>query len=200
MTKIIVVGASGVLGTAILAELAARHEIIRASRSGADVQVDVRDIGSVEAMYRQVGPFDALVSAAGTVQFQPLASFTPAQYEVGLRDKLMGQVNLVLAGQHLIREGGSFTLTSGVLSREPIRTGSSAAMVNAAIDGFVLAAAAELARGVRINAVSPTVFEEAMVTYGSFFPGFKPVPVREAARAFAKSVEGIHTGRVYRVE
>jgi NAD(P)-dependent dehydrogenase (short-subunit alcohol dehydrogenase family) len=198
--KVIVVGASGTLGAAIAAELGERHEIVRAGRSGVDVEVDVRDLASVEAMYRQVGEFDAVVAAMGTVHFEPLASFTPAQYEVGLSDKLMGQVNLVLAGQQAISGGGSFTLTSGVLSRDPIRTGSSASMVNAAVDGFVIAAAIELSRGVRVNAVSATVFEESMEVYGKYFRGFKPIPVRDAARAFVKSVEGHHTGRIYAVD
>ena len=33
----------------------------------------------------------------------------------------MGQVNLVLLGRGLIADGGSFTLTSGVLDADPVQ-------------------------------------------------------------------------------
>jgi NAD(P)-dependent dehydrogenase (short-subunit alcohol dehydrogenase family) len=112
----------------------------------------------------------------------------------------MGQVNLVLLVQSSVRDAGSFTLISGVLSADPIRAGSSASMVNGAIDAFVRAAAIELPRGLRINSVSPTVFEESMDGYGPFFRGFKPVSVAQAALAFAKSIEGAQTGQTYCVQ
>jgi len=138
--KIIVVGTTGTLGKAIVAELGSRHEIVRAGREGADVKVDITNLDSLKAMYAQVGTIDAVICAAGNVHFGALTDITPEQYAIGLNDKLMGQVNLVLAGQHVINDGGSFTLISGVLSDDPIRWGSSASMVNAAIDAFVHAA------------------------------------------------------------
>jgi len=197
--KVILIGASGTLGQAIAHELSARHDIVRAGRGGADIQVDITDPASVAQMYEKVGAVDAVVCAAGNVHFGPLGEITPAQFGVGLADKLMGQVHLVTAGQHRIADGGSFTLISGVLSHDPIRWGISASMVNAAVDAFVKAAAIELPRGIRINSVSPTVFVESMATYGPYFRGFKPVAVADAALAFAKSVEGGQTGRVYHV-
>jgi len=197
--KIIIVGATGTLGKAIVAELGSRHEIVRAGRESADVKVDITNLDSLKAMYAQVGTIDAVICAAGNVHFGALTDITSEQYAIGLNDKLMGQVNLVLAGQHVINDGGSFTLISGVLSDDPIRWGSSASMVNAAIDAFVHAASIELPRGIRINSVSPTVFTESMDKYGAFFRGFKPVAVADAALAFAKSVEGAQTGKTYTV-
>jgi NAD(P)-dependent dehydrogenase (short-subunit alcohol dehydrogenase family) len=145
-----------------------------------------------------LGSIDALVSAAGHVKFAPFKDMTAADYEIGLKDKLMGQVNLVLIGRDYISDGGSFTLTTGVLDREPIRQGTSASMVNGAVNAFVAAAAIEMPRGQRINSVSPGVIEEAMKDYAPFFRGFEPVPAARAALAYAKSVEGAQTGQVYR--
>lgn len=195
--KIIVIGGRGTLGSAVVQELAQRHEILIVGRSGGDIRCDVTSEAAIQEMYKKAGAFDALVFAAGTVIFEELKGMTREKYEVGLRDKLMGQVNLVLIGSHLIRDRGSFTLTSGVLSRDPIRTGTSASMVNGAIEAFVRAAAIELPRGIRINAVSPTVLSEAMGDYAPFFRGFTPVPAAQAALAFSKSVEGLQTGQVY---
>jgi NAD(P)-dependent dehydrogenase (short-subunit alcohol dehydrogenase family) len=116
---------------------------------------------------------------------------------VGLNSKLMGQVNCVLIGLDYMNDLGSFTLTSGILNHDPIAAGASAAMVNGAIDGFVTSAAIEMPRGIRINAVSPTVVTEALNQYGPYFRGFEPVPVQRVAHAFSKSVEGLQTGRIY---
>ncbi len=123
---------------------------------------------------------------------------TAKEFEIGLRDKLMGQINLVIEGRSSVEPGGSFTLISGVLSHDPIRYGVSASLVNAAIDGFVRAAAIELAP-IRINAVSPTVLEESMDAFGAYFRGFEPVPARRVALAYVKSIEGAQTGEVYGV-
>ena len=149
---------------------------------------------------RDVVFIDAIpVSAAGKVQFGALAEMGPAEYGVGLADKLMGQVNLVLIGQGFVADGGSFTLTSGVLSRDPVRFGSSASMVNGAIDSFARAAAIELPRGLRLNAVSPGVLVESMGAYGPYFRGHEPVPAARVALDYAKSVEGALTGQVFEV-
>ena len=111
----------------------------------------------------------------------------------------MGQLNFVLIGREFIADGGSFTLTSGILSHDPIRMGSSASMVNGAIDAFVRAAAIELPRALRINAVSPGVLLELMDAYAPFFRGHEPVPAARVALAYAKSVEGARTGQVFDV-
>jgi NAD(P)-dependent dehydrogenase (short-subunit alcohol dehydrogenase family) len=197
--KVILFGATGTLGKAVDKELCNRHEIVRVGRNRGDFQVDIADPESIEQLYGKTGEFDAMVSTTGDVHFGPFEEFTQDQFEVGLRSKLMGQVNLVTLGLKHIRSKGSFTLTSGQLNDDPIRSGVSGAMVNGALEGFVRSAAIELPRGLRINLVSPTVTEESLAAYGPFFPGQKAVPAAEAALGYAKSVEGPQTGRVYRI-
>lgn len=195
--RILLVGATGTIGRAVVAELSPRHEIVAAGRSSGDRQVDITNVQSVRELYAAVGKVDAVACAAGSVHFGPLEAMTPELFEVGLRDKLMGQVNLVLAGRDVVAPGGSFTLISGILSHDPIRFGTSASMVNGAVDSFVRAAAVELPQ--RINAVSPTVLVESMDAYGDYFHGFEAVPARRVALAFSKSIEGSQTGQIYRV-
>ena len=195
--KIILVGAAGTLGKAVDKALNARHEIVRVGRKSGDHQADITDPKSIEQLYKKTGEFDAMVSTVGDVHFGPLEEFTQDQFQVGLRSKLMGQVNLVALGIKHIRAGGSFTLVSGQINDDPIRMGASGAMVNGGLEGFVRSAAIELPRGLRINLVSPTMTEEAKSVFGPFFPGQKAVPAAEAALGFVKSVEGSQTGRVY---
>lgn len=197
--KILLIGANGTIGSAIDRELSARHEIVRIGRKSGDFQVNISDSTSIRALFEQTGRFDALVCAAGNVNFVPFADMTEKDFALGLQDKLMGQVNLLLIGREYANDNASFTFTSGVINREPIRTGSSAALVNAALDGFVRAAAIELPRGLRVNSVSPTVLAEAMDKYAPYFRGFKPVAAADVALAYAKSVEGLHTGQTYQV-
>lgn len=197
--KILLIGANGTIGSAIERELAPRHEIVRIGRKSGDFQVDISDRDSIGRLFKQTGHFDALICAAGNVTFKPLADMSDKDFALGLQDKLMGQVNLLLIGREFANDGASFTFTSGVINREPIRTGSSAALVNAALDGFVRAAAIELPRGLRVNSVSPTVVLEAMDKYAPYFRGFKPVAASDVALAYAKSVEGLHTGQTYQV-
>jgi len=202
--RILLIGAGGELGRAVAAELGGRHEIISAGSKSGDIRIDISDPTSIVAGLAAAGPLDAVACAAGAVNFHPLsaisvASLAESSYGLGLANKLMGQVNLTLAARDALREDGSITLIAGVLAGDPIFAGSSASMVNGAIESFARAAAIELPRGLRINAVSPTVFEESMQDYGPFFRGFDPVPVARAARAFSRSIEGRQTGQVYKV-
>lgn len=197
--KIIIVGASGTIGGAVAAELAQRHEVIRAGRQSGAVRVDLTSAASIEAFFAQTGSFDALICAAGGGHWGPFSAMQEADFYAGIRSKLMGQVNLVLTGQHFIRPGGSFTLTSGILADEPVRGAANLSVVNAAVHAFVMAAAPELPAGVRINVVSPGVAEASADQYGPSFPGHVPVAMNRIVAAYVKSVEGIVSGQVLRV-
>jgi NAD(P)-dependent dehydrogenase (short-subunit alcohol dehydrogenase family) len=196
--KVVLIGFGGTIGKGVDQELAAYHDVVRVDLKTGDFNVDIADPKSIETLYSDIGAFDALVCTAGSVHFGPLEEFTPAHFEIGLRNKLMGQVNLVMLGLKHIRNGGSFTLTTGLLNEEPIREGVSAAMVNSAVEGFVRAAANVLPRGIRINVVSPAPAVESYAAHRHYFPGTKPVPASEIALSYTKSIEGSHTGRVYR--
>ncbi len=198
--KIVLVGASGTIGKAVHKELSVRHKVITAGRSTGDLQIDITDKETIKKAFASVGSFDALVSTTGSVHFGEFMEMNEEDYMVGIRNKLMGQVNLVLIGRDYITPDGSFTLSTGILNRDPIRLGSSAAMVNGAIDSFVKAAAMEMPNKVRINSVSPTVITEAMDSYGPYFRGYVPVDADKAALAYSKSVEGIQTGQTYIVD
>src|SRR3989338_449614 len=159
--RIIVIGGTGTIGKAVVKELAQRHEVIIAGYKNGDIQVDITQPHSIDSMYQTIGKVDAVVSTTGEVHFGELTEMQASHYKIGLESKLMGQVNVVLRGINVLNEGGSFTLTAGILSQDPIRLGSSAAMVNGALESFAKSAAIELPRGLRINVISPTVLQES---------------------------------------
>ncbi|MGK4474190.1 short chain dehydrogenase [Aeromonas molluscorum] len=197
--KIVIVGASGTIGAAVSNLLANQHEIVRVGHSQGDALVDMTDGASIDALFEGIGPFDALVVASGNVAFAPLTELSDEQWQLGLESKLMGQIKLTRAAVPYLNEGGSVTLISGIVSEEPIYWGVSATTINGAVEHFVKAAACELPKGLRINVVSPTVLTESMDKYSAFFPGFEPVPAARVALAYQKSVLGVQTGQVFRV-
>ena len=194
--KIIVVGANGAVGQTAINALGDRHEIITVGRSSGDIQIDIEDQESVRSMYNQIGKVDAVVCAVGHGHFGGVAEMSSDQFMKGITHKVLPQVNLVLVGIEHINDGGSFTLTSGVLNRDPIRGGASAAAANGALDGFVIGAAIDMPRGIRINAVSPGLLQVSVDRYDGFFPGHDPVSSERVGLAFCKSVEGAITGQV----
>ncbi|NMM02558.1 short chain dehydrogenase [Paraburkholderia sp. RP-4-7] len=199
MKKIVVIGATGTVGQAVSAALKARHEVIEVGATRGQYRVDSTDPASIERLFSEIGKVDGVVTATGKLHFGPLPEMSVEQFWVGLRDKLMGQINVVLGAQRYVNDGGSFTLTSGIVGDEPIREGANATTVNLALEGFVRGAAIELPRGIRINVVSPTVLTEALDAFAPYFRGFEPVSAERAAQAYLRSVEGAQTGRVYRV-
>ncbi|PZS75550.1 short chain dehydrogenase [Stenotrophomonas maltophilia] len=198
--KILLVGASGTLGQAVARQLGQQHEILAAGRRSGELRVDLTDDASVAELFARTGQVDAVISTTGSVHFGPLQAMTPAQFNLGLQDKLLGQVRLALAAQHHLNAGGSITLTSGIISAQPIRDGVNATAVNTALEGFVRAAALELLpRGLRINVVSPNVLIESMAAYGPYFPGFEAVSAQRAALGYQRAVEGIQSGETITV-
>jgi len=198
--KIIIVGAMGAVGRTATEALASRHEVIRVGRTSGDVQMDIEDVDSIRAMYQQVGKVDAVIGAVGHVHFGPVDEMTSANFMESIGGKALPQVNLVLEGFDYVNDGGSFTLTSGVTNRDPIRGGAAASAANGALDGFVIGAAVDMPRGIRINAVSPEVLESCREAYDGFFPGHNHVSNEAVGLAFCKAVEGCLSGQILIVE
>jgi putative NADH-flavin reductase len=63
--KIAIVGASGTLGKAIVAELKPRHEIVAVGRNSGDFHADQRDIKSLQFAFKHIGKVDAIICAEG---------------------------------------------------------------------------------------------------------------------------------------
>jgi NAD(P)-dependent dehydrogenase (short-subunit alcohol dehydrogenase family) len=192
--RILIVGASGTIGRAIVAALTGRHDLVLASKSEAPEQVDISDPASIRALYARVGRVDAVVCAAGQAAFKPLAELTDADFALSLNNKLMGQVNLVRFGIASVADGGSFTLTAGSLAREPARSAAAISLVNAGLEGFARSAALELPRAQRINVVSPPWLSETLRAHGQ--DPSTGLPAADVARAYVASVEGKQTGTV----
>jgi NAD(P)-dependent dehydrogenase (short-subunit alcohol dehydrogenase family) len=193
--RILIVGATGTIGSAVAAALDGRHDLVLASRQKAPERVDISDAASIRALFARIGRVDAVVSAPVAAAFKPLEDLADADFEFSLRGKLMGQVNLFRLGLDSISDGGSFTLTAGYLARNPIPGSAAASLVNAALEGFGRAAALEAPRGIRVNVVSPAWITETLQKLGRPLTG--GIPVATVAQTYVRSVEGAETGQVF---
>lgn len=197
--RILLIGATGTIGSAVYKEISNKHEVVTAGRQNADIIVDITSVESIKKMYQDIGQVDAVINTAGATFFGRLEELTPEKNEISIISKLKGQVNLVLLGLHHMNNNGSFTLTTGIIIDDPIVGGASAAMASGAVKAFVQSAAIEMPRGIRINSVSPSILEESIQIYGPSFPGFIPVPSNKVAQAYIKSIEGAQSGQTYKV-
>lgn len=197
--KILIIGGNGTVGKKVSAHFAKKHEVFIAGRHSCDVRVDIGDASSIEAMFDSIKKLDAVLCIAGEAKWAPFDSMTEDDFYIGLKSKLMGQVNLVRIGQKYLNTAGSFTLTTGILADHPVVMTTSAAMVNGGIHSFVKAAALELKNELRINVVSSGLVEDAVEKYEAYFPGHNPIPMQKVVNGYVKSVEGKGTGEVIRI-
>jgi NAD(P)-dependent dehydrogenase (short-subunit alcohol dehydrogenase family) len=192
--KVMVIGATGTIGTAVVQAITDRHEVITVSHSKTAVAVDLADKSSIIAMYRQTGRIDAVICAAGVASFAPFKTLGDNDYELGIRNKLMGQVNVVRVGLDYINDNGSFTLTSGILSRKPMVGSAAISLVNSGLEGFVRAAALEMPRGIRINIVCPNWVTDTLKAF-NMDPSMG-TPVEAVAKYYKLALEGDMNGQV----
>lgn len=197
--KILVVGGNGTIGSCVANRLKEKHEVIIAGRNSGEVKVDIESSESIKSMYEQCGKLDAIVNCSGAAKWAAFDEMTEEDFYIGIKSKLMGQVNLVRIGQDYLNAGGSFTLTTGILAEDPVYRTVNAAMVNSSIHGFVFAVSQELKNGQRINAVAPGLVENSKEKFGDYFPGHNPVPMHKVANGYVRSVEGKRTGEVIRI-
>ena len=197
--KILVVGGNGTIGNAVAEKLAEKHKIDIAGRNSGNIRVDIESVESIKKMFEKTGKYDAIVSCAGSAKWAAFDEMTETDFYLGIKSKLMGQINLVRIGQDYLNNRGSFTLTSGILAEDPVYKTTNAAMVNGALHGFVLAVSQELKNELRINVVAPGLVIDSASKLGGFFPGHIPVKMDKVVAGYIRSIEGWRSGEIIRV-
>jgi NAD(P)-dependent dehydrogenase (short-subunit alcohol dehydrogenase family) len=197
--KIVIIGGNGTIGKRVSEHFSKKHETIIAGRGGEGVFVNIEEKDSIQNLFESVKDIDAVICTAGEAKWDEFESLSEEDFYIGIKSKLMGQVNLSrIASKHL-NENGSITLTTGILADDPVRLTTSAAMVNGAIHSFVMAAALELKRGVRINAVASGLVEDAVEKYQDYFPGHNAIPMKKMVNGYVRCVEGNRSGEIVRI-
>ncbi|WP_405352225.1 short chain dehydrogenase [Nonlabens sp. Asnod3-H03] len=197
--KILIIGGHGTIGKKVVSHFQDENEIIIAGRTNGDITVDIADAKSIKTMFDQLGKLDAIICIAGEAKWAPFNDLTEDDYYIGLKSKLMGQVNLVRIGQDYLNSNGSITLSTGILADDPVVKTTSAAMVNGGIHSFVKAVALEIENGIRVNVVSSGMVEDAYDKYKDYFPGHNPIPMTKVINGYVRSVKGKGNGEIIRI-
>lgn len=183
--RVLLIGASGTIGKILNPALAKNHEIITAGRNSGDFKIDLSDSISIEKLFEEVTNIDACICVAGDCYTGDLHSLDEEKLNIGIKNKLLGQINLVLIGQKYVNDNGSFILTSGKMGDQPVKNNISKAIVNGAINSFALSASLELERGIRINVISPAKVSD--------------IPTEDLINAYSKCIEKSITGEIIKV-
>lgn len=197
--KILIIGGNGTIGKTVAAHFKENNEVVIAGRNSGDVTVDIADSHSIKEMFGKIGKLDAIICIAGEAKWADFKDLTEEDYYIGLKSKLMGQVNLVRIGKDYLNSNGSITLSTGILADDPVVQTASAAMVNGGIHSFVQAAALELENGIRLNVVSSGMVEDAYEKYRDYFPGHNPIPMKKVINGYVRSVNGKGNGEIIRI-
>lgn len=197
--KILIIGGHGTIGKPVVSRLNEKHEVLVAGRKSGDFLVDITKASSIRALLESIPSLDSIICIAGEAKWDDFKDLSEEDYYIGIRSKLMGQVNLVRIGQDYLKSKGSITLSTGILADDPVVKTTSAAMVNGALHSFVKAVALEIENELRINVVSLGVVEDAYQKYKDFFPGHNPIPMTKVVNAYVRSVEGRGNGEIIRV-
>lgn len=197
--KILIIGGNGTIGKKVVSHFKEKNEIIIGGRTNGDVIVDIANSKSIKSMFEKIGKIDAIICIAGEAKWENFNKLTEDDYYIGLKSKLMGQVNLVRIGQHFLKPNGSITLSTGILADDPVVKTTSAAMVNGAIHSFVKAVTLEIENGIRVNVVSSGMVEDAYKKYKDYFPGHNPIPMKKVINGYVRSVYGKGNGEIIRI-
>lgn len=136
------------------------------SNGGFEVrQADTHDVASLEAIFKEVGTIDHLVSAAvgGERTLKPFLEQTEDQFKAAY-DKLWGYAKVVRTGAPYLAEDGAITLVSGSPARKIKPAQSPLSCVGASVENLVRCLAVEMAP-VRVNVVSPGTVDTAMFDF-----------------------------------
>ena len=193
--KVLVIGATGVIGKAIVEYFKIDHQVICVGNRNGDYNVDLESKESIAKLFAAVGKVDAIISATGKGEFGKFNDQSDAVYHLVLDNKVMGQVDLVRIGLEYLNKGGSITLTSGNAARKPFPGTAAMAMGCAAIDAFVGTAALEIDEDKRINVVSPSFVKETMQMMG--MDSSHGIAAADVASYFKASVTGTANGTIF---
>lgn len=182
--RVLVIGATGTLGSAVVTALGGAHQVTGLSRSTTP-GIDLTDAATIAPALEAAGPAHAIVCCAASAPMAPFGESTADSFASAVTPKLLGQVELVRQGLPRLGAGGVVVLTGGAI---PIGTpgATAGAIVNAGLEAFVTALATELMDDQRVVAVSPGWIRETARSIGID----AGTPAAEVAADYVAAVEG----------
>ena len=196
MNRILILGSTGLLGKSIEEQLNSKAEVIGASFSHPENSFDISKPNSLKSLFKKTGKVDAIICAAGMVKFDLWENEDDPNWNFGIANKMMGQINTIRFGQKYVNEGGVIILTTGILAQYPMEGSCITTTVNAAVEAAIRSAAFEM-KHIRFNAVSPGWICETLEKYG--MDKTLGLPASTVAEYYTELVENSVSGEIVTV-
>ncbi|SEK40241.1 NAD(P)-dependent dehydrogenase, short-chain alcohol dehydrogenase family [Aquimarina amphilecti] len=196
--KILVIGSTGTIGKEIYKSLQQHHEVYGAHRNSSSFPVDISNKESIESLFNKLPKLDAVINASGTASWKSLSDLKEEDYYIGIKSKLMGQVNLVHVAKNHLNDYGSITLTTGILAEHYEPNAVALSLVNGAIHSYVNTASKELDRGIRLNTVAPGAISSDFPK-DKKFAGYFPVDIKDVVKIYEYSLTTNNTGQILKI-
>ena len=167
MKKIVIIGGSKGIGSAILLQQLEQNLVYNISRStpdishpnlvhfGVDILCDILpDIESI----------DTLIYCPGSINLKPILSLSIDDFRDDFEINVIGAVKVIQKYLPVLKKGDnpSIVLFSTVAVKLGMPFHASIAVAKGGIEGLVKSLGAELASVVRINAIAPTITETSL--------------------------------------
>ena len=162
MNKILVIGGSRGIGKEIINELINDNLIINFSRnkpelSHANLTHHAIDILSSELP--ELEDISTIVYCPGSINLKPIGRFSLDEFREDFEINVIGSIKVIQKYISNLKRAtnASILLFSTVATKLGMPYHSSVAVSKSAVDGLVKTLGAELAPGIRVNAIAPTI-------------------------------------------
>lgn len=163
--NIVLIGGSKGIGLATVKMLSNDHDLFVLSRTNTnfeDLNISFRKFDVItDSMDEQVFPeiIDGLVYFPGSINLRPFHMLRPDIFEADMQLNFFPLIKII---QHLLpklkrSEGASLIFFSSVAVKVGMPFHTSVSAAKGAIEGFSKALAAELAPGIRVNVIAPSL-------------------------------------------
>ena len=154
--KILMVGATGVLGAELASQLSAAGASVSAIvRNAATLDqttvtahaiADITDSSALSSAFAILAPFDGVINAAGIVAFGPIAELDDETLAQLFAINTIAPIVMLREGSRHIAEGGFFANITAVVAQQPMAGMAAYSASKAGIWGAMTGAARELRR------------------------------------------------------
>ena len=170
--KIIIVGGSGSIGSAIAKELTKEkysiHIIGRDEKSLKEISdninceysiADVLDIDKLKSTLENIeGDIHGIAYCVGSINLKPFKISKEEEYIDSFKINTLGAITSIkVVMESLIKNNGSILLFSTIAVQQGFTNHTIISSSKGAIEGLTLALAAELAPNVRVNCIAPSL-------------------------------------------
>lgn len=189
--RILIIGASGTIGSAVAGELDdSGYVVLGASRRNARFSVDIGDGTSMRSLLERLRAVDALICTVGSGVYVPEADARMRGFDRALEPTVSGQMTLVRESLTHVRE--CIVLTAGMVAQDAEDAMVATPMSDGSLERFVRAAALEFASP-RVNVVAPPLVHETARRLGAA----NGVPAGRVAKMYRRVLESDAHGEVF---